>query len=166
MQSNKSILLLCHVLHPKPLLLLPHAIAWGIENEPVACKEYCKYMKANCHPNLTTSSCGFIIDQVKGWLGASPDAFVYDPSTTKLYGIAEFKCPYSKRSETIINSCQDKNFCCEDIDGHPQLKRQHTYHQVQLQLYVERDLYSWCDFCLYTPKDIIYPSEEWQEKHS
>lgn len=137
MKRDKSISLLCRVLYPKPLLPLPLAIAWGIENEPMACKEYCKSMKANGHPNLTTSSCGFIIDQVKGWLGASPDTFVYDPSATKLYSIAEFKCPYSKRSETIINSCQDKNFCCEDIDGHPQLKRQHTYyHQVQLQLYV------------------------------
>ena len=69
-----------------------------------------------------------------------------------------------------MNSSQDKNYCCKKIDGHPQLKRQHNYyHQVQLQLYVERDFYSWCDLCLYTLKHIsverIYSSEGWQEKH-
>ena len=166
-QKKKSVSLLCRVLYPKPLDPLPDAIS-GIQNEPIACaKYYCKYMNANGHPTLVTKPCGFIIDPIKSWLGASLDAFVHDPSSLCSNGIAEFKCPYSKRNDTIVHSCQDKGFCCEYIDGHIRLKRQHMYyHQVQLQLYVERDMYSWCDVCIYTLKDIsvecIYLSDEWQ----
>ena len=29
-----------------------------------------------------------------GWLGASPDAYVSDPSSSLCQGIVEFKCPY------------------------------------------------------------------------
>ena len=58
-------------------------------------------------------------------------------------------------------------FCCELQSGTIHLKRNHNYyHQVQLQLYVGSDLYSWCDFCIYTTVGVaverIYPSKEWQ----
>ena len=46
--------------------------------------------------------------------------------------------------------------------------KHHYFHQVQLQLYVSSDLYSFCDFCVCTPVDVaverIYLSKEWETK--
>ena len=44
-----------------------------------------------------------------GFLGASPDACVYDPHCEITEGIAEFKCPYSKR-EVSDGSLQRQQF--------------------------------------------------------
>ena len=105
----------------------------------------------------------------KGWLGASPDAKVFDPSCNLHNGIAEFKCPYSKRDKSPQEACNDSSFSCEMVNGKFCLKRTHQYyHQVQLQLYISIDVASWCDFCVYTPVGIaterIYPCREWQSK--
>ena len=43
---------------------------------------------------LTASDSGFVVHFDKYWLGASPDAWVIDPSVEDTNGIAEFKCPY------------------------------------------------------------------------
>ena len=95
-QKSITIALLCHSLYPKPLDPLPPSIEWGIKNEQVACNYYRKYMINNGHSGLATNPCGFIVHPTMGWLGASPDAKVYDPSCIDCNGIAEFKCPYSK----------------------------------------------------------------------
>ena len=44
-----------------------------------------------------TSRFGFVIHPTMGWFGASPDVLVTDPYSNFSDGIAEFKCPYSKR---------------------------------------------------------------------
>ena len=128
----------------------------------------------NGHSGLTTNPCGFIVYPTMGWLGASPDAKVYDPSIHPSYidcnGIAEFKCPYSKQDKSPQESCQDPNFFCELANGSFQLKHKHNYfHQVQLQLFVSGDMFSWCEFCVYTPVGVaverIYPCKEWQSMY-
>ena len=168
-QHKKTLPLLYQCLYPKPMFdPLPAAIAWGRQNESVACRKYQEYMIEHGHKGLTTHPCGFIIHPTKGWLGASPDAQVIDPSCN-LTGIAEFKCPYAKRDQSLYDACTDAYFCGELVDGQFQLKRQHHYfHQVQLQLYVSSDMYSFCDFCVYTPVDVaverIHLSEEWEIK--
>ena len=66
--------------------------------------------------------------------------------------------------------CQDTNFYCFiDENGKFRLKREHTYcHQVQVQLFVCCDLYSWCDICIYTMKGVlferIFTDYEWIDK--
>ena len=69
-------------------------------------------MKTRKKPVESTSdsSCGFIIHESIGWLGASPDAYVSDPSSSLCQGIVEFKCPYSKRDEDPLIACDDPNF--------------------------------------------------------
>ena len=52
------------------------------------------------------------------------------------------------------------------VNGKIELKKNHGYyHQVQLQLYVASDLCKWCDFCVYTTKDVaverLYPDQGW-----
>ena len=96
-------------------------------------------MNKNGHGGLTTEKSGFIIHPTSGWLGASPDAKVFDPSCEKV-GIAEFKCPCAKRDVSPLEACADTNFCGELVNGHFQLKRNDKYfHQAQLQLYVSKD---------------------------
>ena len=128
---------------------------WGIDNESRACEAYTTYMRANGHNGLKTRPSGFIIHPTMGWLGASPDAFVIDPSTTLSDGIAEFKCPFTKKDVSPFDACSDPNFYCSIVDDKLHLKRNHPYyHQVQLQLFVTMDMCSWCDFCVYTLKGV------------
>jgi len=66
-------------------------------------------------------------------------------------------------------ACKDPAFYCEVKDSMVCLKPTHGhYHQVQLQLYVGSDLYSWCDFCVFTSKGLsitqIFPDKEWQKE--
>ena len=170
-QKKKTVALLRQCLYSKPLLHpLPLPIAWGRENEQIACRKYEEFMVRNGHSGLTTSPCGFIIHPEKSWLGASPDAKVFDPSSNLQNGIAEFKCPYSKRDKSPQEACSDQGFFCEMVNGKFSLKRNHQYyHQVQLQLYVATTRASWCDFCVYTPVGIaterIYPCSEWKSSH-
>ena len=150
------------------MLTLPKPIAFGRKNEEKACKSYVNYMIDNGHLGLQTEKFGFVVHPEKCWLGASPDAWVTDPSVTASSGIAEFKCPYTKATLLPQEACNDKDFCCSVISGKIQLKRNHAYYdQVQLQLYVANDLCSWCDFCVYTYCGVaverIYPDTKWQD---
>ena len=170
MQKKRSVPLLTQILYRKPFFdPLPPPIAWGRQNESTALRKYEEFMNKNGHGGLTTEKCGFIIHPTSGWLGASPDAKVFDPSCKEV-GIAEFKCPYTKRDMSPLEACADADFCGELVNSHFQLKRKHKYfHQVQLQLYVSRDMHSFCDFCVYTPVDVvverIYPCKEWEETY-
>ena len=87
--------------------VLPNALKWRRDNERVACAKYMKYMKAHHHPEFQVYRCGFIIHPEFGWLIASPDARVTDPSSQETDGIAEFKCLYLKRELTIEEACTD-----------------------------------------------------------
>jgi NAD-dependent dihydropyrimidine dehydrogenase PreA subunit len=150
---------------------LPKPIKWGIDNEKCACKEYITYMRANGHEGLHSTPCGFIIHPSLGWLGASLDAVVTDPSTIFVDGIAEFKCPFTKKDISPFEACQDPNFYCTMTDDNNlHLKRDHrSYHQVQLQLFVSIDMCHWCDFCIYTLKGVavekIWLDSEWSNKY-
>ena len=166
MQKTRTVALLRLCLYPKPFSNTPRQIQWGRNNEPLAREAYVKYMNHHGHPRLSASVCGFFVHPQKGWLGASPDAKVFDPDTSS-NGIAEFKCPFSKADDTVEAACEDPHFYCKLADdGRLTLVRNHQYyHQVQLQLYTS--LASWCDFCVYTSKNLaveqIYPDCEWQQ---
>ena len=166
LQKEKTVALLCSCLYPKPIIHLPKPIAWGHQHEPLARNEYVSYMNSHGHPGLTTSEAGFIIHEDKCWLGASPDAWVMDPSVVKIYGLAEFKCPISKANMFVEEACKDPQFCCTMINNKIHLKKNHSYyHQIQLQLFVASDRVHWCDFVVYTLKNIsverIYPDADW-----
>ena len=67
------------LLLPQTIMYIPKPIQWGRKHEPDACRECTKYMNANDHSGLTARRCGFFVHPLKGWLGASPDALVFDP---------------------------------------------------------------------------------------
>ena len=69
---------------------------------------------------------------------------------------------------TPEEACYDSKFCSHFKDRKIILKQTHPYyHEVQLQLYVGLDIYSWCNFCIYTCKGFsvqhILPNTEWQK---
>ncbi len=166
-QKKRTVALLRFCLYPRPFHHTPKAISWGRKNEPVARSAYIQYVKTLGDPKINVSLCGFYIHRDKGWLGASPDAKVQD-AVDSSFGIAEFKCPFSKAEVTVRSACEDQNFYCElTEDQNIKLKRNHEYyHQVQLQLYVSGAV--WCDFCVWTTKSMeterIYPCIKWQEE--
>ena len=155
LQKKKTPALLKSVLYRQEMKSVPKPILWGRMKEKEALSEYVHFMNSQGHV-LKVEPCGFIIHPDKGWLGASPDALVTDISCAQQKGIAEVKCPFSKRDITPQDACKDANFYCSLVDGRLHLNRTHPYyHQVQLQLYVGTDLYSWCDFCVFTTKGIL-----------
>ena len=109
--DTKEAALLQFCLYPKPLIYLPKAIQWVRMHESDACHECTKFMNANGHIGLSTRS-GFVVHPETGWLGASPDAWIHDPSCESPNGIAEFKCPYSKADMSPNEACEDPSFYC------------------------------------------------------
>ena len=105
-----------------------------------------------------------------GWLGASPDARVTDPYSDLPEGIAEFKCPFSKKDLTPIEACEDPSFYCHYEDGF-YLKRNHPYYHynyllewtntvgVTLSCTLQKELqlkeFGWCK-CSITELDSYY----------
>ena len=166
-QKKRTVALLHFALYPKPFETTPKPIEWGRRNENLAREVYIAHMKAHGHPRIQAEVCGLFVHPVKGWLAASPDARVNDPDAPLPFGIAEIKCPFSKADVTVEVACKDTLFYCTmDREKNLKLARNHQYyHQVQLQLYTSGA--SWCDFCVYTTKDIaierIYPDNHWQQ---
>ena len=94
------------------------------------------------------------------------NAWVIDPSVQNIKGIAEFKCPYREAKLSLVEACQESEFCYVMVNDKLRMKESRAYyHQIQLQLYVASDYCSWCDFCVYTTKDIgvvqVYHDQNW-----
>ena len=131
------------------------AMKYGIDHEKIALKAYVAFQQQNGHPDLLVSPSGFIINPKYSYLGASPDGAVYDPSSTnEPFGFVEIKCPYAMRNMSPKEAAHTAGFCCiVDSSGNIQLKENHSYYaQIQGQMALgERP---WCDFVVYTQKDI------------
>ena len=132
-------------------------MAWGRSNESLALEQYKQTKLASGHYIVVTQS-GFLVSPDHPFLGASPDAAVYDPSEPHPYGFAEVKCPYKHRDSTPKDACADSSFCCELTKSESgveqlQLKKKHAYYcQVQGQMAVGQR--PWNDFIIYTTKGI------------
>ena len=166
---NRKPLLFFSFVYTLNLLHQPKPIAWSKSNEAKAQQEYLRYMEENGHHGIKRTLAGFVIHTYKYWLGASPDAWVTDPSIPDEQGIAEFKCPYSKAFVHPQEACRDAYFYCSIVDGKVRLKKHSHYHQVQLQLYVSSNYSKWCDFCVYITCGIttekIYLDPEWEARY-
>ena len=101
----------------------PNLLLGVKNNEAKARQEYVKYMEENGHHGIKTTLAGFVVHPHKCWLGASPDAWVSDPSVRDKQGIAEFKCPYSKAFVHPEEACKDTNFYCSITNGKLHLKK-------------------------------------------
>jgi len=142
------------------------AMKYGIENEKLALEQYVLLQHQNGHPDLLVSPSGFIVNPSFSYLGASPDAAVYDPSNTEQpFGFVEIKCPYSARETTPYDAAQNSGFCCTvNSNGDIVLKENHSYYsQIQGQMAIgDRP---WCDFVIYTPRQTYIQRIHFDERY-
>ena len=111
-QVTRTDALLKSILYPSPMLHKPPPIKWGMQNEKLARNVYIQHMRQAGHSNLVVKDCGFVVCLSKGWLGASPDGQVHDPTLDSPNGLLEIKCPYTKRAQTPQEACEDPSFYC------------------------------------------------------
>lgn len=149
--------LVLHILGTKQVTA--PALEWGKANEEVALQQYECHQHSAGHSQLFCCCSGFIVSDEHSFLGASPDAVVYDPDTEDPFGLAEIKCPYSVRLITPAEACSHKDFCCTletstNAGQHQlKLKRKHKYYsQVQGQMGISKR--KWCDFIIFTTKGL------------
>ena len=131
------------------------ATEWGKQNEERALKQYVLHQHSVGHEGLTTCQSGFVVCESHPFLGASPDANVYDPSAPQPFGVAEVKCPYSCRNVSPVQACTETNFFCSlNSSGEKLLlKQNHNYYcQLQGQMGITGRL--WCDFIVYTTQGL------------
>ena len=94
----------------------------GIKYEPVALREYEKYMHKIGRP-IKVEKSGFFVSPNLFYLGCSPDGKVIDISSIDQFGLVEIKCPSSKFSVTPTEACSDPHVFLEVVDGKPKLKK-------------------------------------------
>lgn len=85
----------------------------GIDLEPEVLQQYSDFCNVNASPS------GFVIHPDAPYLGASPDAKVYDPTEDPPFGIAEVKCP----NVDHITEASHIKF----VNGQAKLRRNHKY---------------------------------------
>ena len=125
------------------------AIQWGCTHESTATKAYAQ------HTGTMVTPSGIWLSET-GCLGASPDGLVGSDK------ILEIKCPFSLRNESVFAKISDdKFFLGLDAEGACCLNQNSPsgflyYHQVQGNLYLtgRRE----CDFCVWTPVDMVIVS--------
>ena len=130
-------------------------LQYGLSIEKPALEEYVKYQHSNGHINLYATASGFIISFQHPFLGTSPDASVYDPSSPlQPYGFAKIKYPYKYQDQSPSEAATKSDFMLQKgTTGKLTLKRSHSYYcQIQGQMGIgDRP---WCDFIVYTKKGI------------
>ena len=106
------------------------------------------------------------------YVGASPDAAIYDPSTPSVpFGFLEVKCHFVHRNKTLDEACLTSGFCCiakTHTDGSRQLclRINHPYYaQVHVQGQMAIGDRKWCDFVVYTTKDISVQQIEFNQQY-
>ena len=127
----------------------------GKDQESLILTRYLLNQKSQEHADISIGSAGFLVDKELGWLGASPDAVVDDGPDGK--GCAEVKAAVSMWNVSLNEAASKSGFCLHTNEsGQLELKQKHVYyHQCQLQLYVGRDIFQWCDFVVATANDIF-----------
>ena len=89
---------------------------FGNTYEPVALKEYEKYMFSTRNP-VTVFKSGLVVSMASPFLAASPDGKVIDHGCSKPFGLVEIKCPYSKFHVSPLDACEDESFFAENVNG-------------------------------------------------
>ena len=119
-------------------------MAWGRSNKSLALEQYKQTKLASGHENMVVTQSGLWVSPDHPFLGASPDAAVYDPSEPHAYGFAEVKCPYKHRDSTPEEACADPSFCCELLKSESgveqlKLKKQHVYAKFKARWQLVKD---------------------------
>ena len=121
---------------PEDISHLP-PISWGVTHEKDGIQSFMSDVASQHEGGLQGfQQCGLFVKPGYPYLAASPDGCF----TCRCCGPAtvEVKCPYSVRTENILNKDVYKRVeFLEDNNGQPRLKRTHKYYtQVQAQMWM------------------------------
>lgn len=123
------------------------AVRHGITNEGKALRRYEAVLKQRGR-SVHLQSAGLFVDPQCPWLGASPDAVVFDPLEDPPWGCVEIKCPYTLKNADVPELLSANSCVVFDASRHPHLKEDHLYFaQVVGQMGVTR--LTWADFVFY-----------------
>lgn len=123
----------------------------GIKNEKQAVTDYVKKMQQEGHCGLIVENCGFFVAKHHGFIGASPDGLVTDPSVENPLGVIEVKNIIVKDSEDLSLALIRKSICKSD----GMVNKSHMYYyQIQQQLFVVNR--TWCDFVVRGSNGALY----------
>ena len=117
------------------------AMREGIENEGLIISQYTEKMRKEGHAGLEVNSCGLFVCKTHGFLGASPDGLVTDPSSENPLGLVEAKNIQLRENESLAAALVRKGICTKD--GNIKKSHQYYYQIQQLEFVVNR---KWCDF--------------------
>ena len=149
--------LLCYKLFEKKTFW-SEAVEWGKTHKDIALEQYKEQQNAAGHNGLFYTKSGFVISEEYPFLGASPDAVVYDSSCTESFGLAEIKCAFFNRNVSPSEACSSSGFCStlettSDGESCIKLRKDHMYFlQVQGQMAITKR--PWYNFVIYTEKGL------------
>ena len=148
--SKPSYSLLKAVCYPESAVFRSPATEWGCQHENDAIARYRSLLTS--HDDISITKCGFHISSKYPYIGASPDALVQCNCCGE--GVVEVKCPFWAKDKMIQDACESSHaFCLETVGDQRQLKADHPYYwQCQVQMFCTGRCY--CDFILWTNKDI------------
>lgn len=87
---------------------------------------------------------GFVISLTDGFLGASPDGMVHDPSVEDPEGLLEMKYIQTDKYDSLEDALLQKRICIKDSEGIHINKRHQYFYQIQQALFVTTRM--WVDF--------------------
>merc|ERR1712082_378864 len=99
-------------------------------------------------------SCGLLLQPHLPFLGATPDGIVCDGSGGS--GLLEIKCPFAAKDMTVAQAVESvKDFyIVKEGETFVISKTHQCYSQIQGQLLLSG--LEFCDFVLYTKKDVVF----------
>lgn len=132
---------------PKPFK--SNATNYGSQNESLAKQKY-----LDNFPERHVHSCGLLLQPSLPFLGASPDGIVCDGNGGS--GLLEIKCPFAARTMTVGEAVETKKnfYIVKEGDTFTISKMHPCYSQIQGQLLLSG--LEFCDFVLYTTKDVFF----------
>lgn len=120
------------------------AMKEGLAQEEQIVKDYVTEKNHNGNTQVTVARCGFFVSKTHGYLGASPDGLVSDPSFVPPSGLLEMKYIQVLEEETLQDALLRKRICTVENDK-LQINKTHKYnYQIQHQMYVTSK--TWTDF--------------------
>jgi hypothetical protein len=127
------------------------SVEYGKLQEPVARGKYIEFMSTQ-HPSFQCSETGIFVYKEFPYLAASPDGVTECKCCGR--GLLEIKCPFSCQNE-ISQVAMSKNSSCISVNDKYELKKNlSSPYYVQMLGQMAVGNFSYCDFVLYTKKDI------------
>ena len=131
------------ILYPKDVST--ESMKQGLQMEPHILTRYVEHQHNCGHKGLTVAKVGLVVGKLSdGFLGASPDGIVTDPTAVEPKGILEMKYIQTEKGESLKDALLRKHICVKDEDQ-VHINCNHKYYcQIQQGMYLTET--KWADF--------------------